>query len=121
MLKIFNKHLDSTSENLLSDLLNNINFIIENYDNKKKLSTIEAIIRINTKNIVEREIKNYDNDKKLLESKSKLIINLLEKQNSILTKNIENLEQTISKLKLEIQNNKFKVEFFDGFQEQWCK
>ena len=118
---MFNEKLDVTSESLINELLNNINFIIENYESKKKIPTIEAIIRINTKNILEREIKNYDNDKKLFETKSKLLLSLLEKQIKKLEKDKIDLEKNINDLENIIEKNKFKVEFFDGFQKQWCK
>lgn len=102
---------DETTKSIINDMIENIKYIA---NVNRKSNNIEQVISINMKYIISSIENKKDMERKLLQSRYKLIISITEEENRKLRENNQ-------KLREEIEDNKFKVEFFDGFQEQWCK
>ena len=102
---------DETTKSIINDMIENIKYIA---NVNRKSNNIEQVISINMKYIISSIENKKDMERKLLQSRYKLIISITEEENRKLRENNQ-------KLREEIEDSKFKVEFFDGFQEQWCK
>lgn len=102
---------DETTKSIINDMIENIKYIA---NVNRKSNNIEQVISINMKYII-TSVKNKKNmEMELLKSRYKLIISITEEENRKLREKQEKLREII-------KDNEFKVEFFDGFQEQWLK
>jgi hypothetical protein len=102
---------DETTKSIINDMIENIKYIA---NVNRKSNNIEQVVSINKKYII-TSVKNKKNmEMELLKSRYKLIISITEEENRKLREEQEKLREII-------KENEFKVEFFDGFQEQWLK